>query len=573
MHSQTSRLTAGLCLIFGCTSITAAPAKAPELPRPENVRACTRQWRIDLYWDEGELWRKDPQVYFEVQRSENRDGPFRKISKNRVEIPAYCDFFGRPAKPHYYRVRTIRHTFKREVSKIELDGVNLKETLIEKSVAGKRVAASPWSEVVSAHAVEYDEEKFLLELQETCFLYFWNLAHPVSGLPSENLPGWNRNLVGTSGTGFSVFNYIVGVERGFITRQQGAERVLKMTDFLLNKVRTFWGVYPHWLNGETGEIIPLSKGNDGSDLLETAFMVMGLIGAREYFDGSSPTEKRLRKNINSIWHGIDWASHAAVRPDGMKAFHWVWSPSTKGFYPNLYCSGFSENHMTYLLALSSPTHRVSDDYYHQGWESPDFIEQTSRHGVEPTFTWGYRISLFPAHFAYMALDPKQVHYQGKSYFDYLQNLCLAQYRYIPTQKDEFKGYEHPLWGLSAGCSPVPGNFKAHAPSDAWEHSRDSDNGTLTPSAALSSFPYLPSESKAAMTEMFTKYGKRLWGPYGPYDAFNLTRNWYTDEYICINVAPVAPMIENHLTGKCWEVFTKTPEIAATLKRLRETEPK
>jgi len=317
----------------------------------------------------------------------------------------------------------------------------------------------------------------------------------------------------------------------------------------------------------------MSKGNDGSDLLETAFMVMGLIGAREYFDGDTALEKKLRSNVNTIWHGVDWASHAAVRPDGMKAFHWVWSPSTKGFHPNLYCSGYSENHMTYLLALSSPTHRVSDDYYHQGWESSDFVEKQTRHGVDgPTFTWGYRISLFPAHFAYMALDPREVSYEGKSYFEYLRNLCLAQYRYIPTRKDDFKGYEHPLWGLSAGYSPVPGNFKAHAPSDGWEHSKDADNGTLTPSAALSSFPYLPEESKAAMTEMFTKYGKRLWGPYGPYDAFNLTRDWYTDDYICINVAPVAPMIENHLTGKCWEVFMKAPEIAETLRRLRETEP-
>ncbi|MHC4962238.1 MAG: glucoamylase family protein, partial [Planctomycetota bacterium] len=390
---------------------------------------------------------------------------------------------------------------------------------------------------------------------------------------SEMLPGWNRNLTGTSATGFSIYNYIVGVERGYITRQQGAQRLLKMTEFLLNKVKTFWGVYPHWLNGETGEIIPMSPGNDGSDLLETSFMVMGLIGAREYFDGNTATEQQLRDNVNKIWGNVDWTSHAAVRPDGMKAFHWVWSPSTKGFYPNLYCSGFSENHMTYLLALSSPTHSVSDDYYHQGWQSADFINEKPFHGAEPTFTWGYRISLFPAHFAYMALDPKQVSYKGKTYYHYLYNWCLAQYRYIPTRKDDFKGYEHPLWGLSAGCSPVPGNFGAHAPSDAWEHSKNADNGTLTPSASISSIVYLPDEAKAAMVEMFTKHGDRLWGPFGPYDAFNLTKDWVAEDYIAINVAPVAPMIENHLTGKCWETFMKAPEIQKTVNRLRKNNNK
>ncbi|MHC5182672.1 MAG: hypothetical protein ACYSPI_00085, partial [Planctomycetota bacterium] len=312
-----------LALVSSCGQEQIAEGGAESnvsLPVPENVRAASRQWRVDLYWAEGDLWRKDPQTYYEVQRAVKPEGPFETINDGFVKIPAYTDFFGKPANEHYYRVRMIKHTYKPKAEKAELDEANptfLKAKLIAPAEEGELVAVSPWSKVVSAGATEFDEDKFLLELQEVSFLYTWNLAHPVSGMPSEMLPGWNRNLTGTSATGFSIYNYIVGVERGYITRQQGAQRLLKMTEFLLNKVETFWGVYPHWLNAQTGEIIPLSPGNDGSDLLETAFMVMGLIGAREYFDGNTATEQQLRDNVNKIWGNVDWTSHAAVRPDGM----------------------------------------------------------------------------------------------------------------------------------------------------------------------------------------------------------------------------------------------------------------
>jgi hypothetical protein len=551
------------------SSCAGMPRKA-NLPVPEEVRAYSRQFRVDLYWGEGDLWRTDKQLYYEVQRADEKKGPFKTINDELIKIPAYSDFIGKEDQARYYRVRMVKHTYKEAEKKVErTGGEELSVTVVKEAEPGKLVAVSPWSEVVSAKATPYDEAAFLTELQEAGFRYFWEMAHPVSGLSRENLPGWDRNLCSIGSTGFSMFNYIVGVERGFITRKQAAERVLKATDFLLNDVDRFFGIYPHWVNGETGKVIPFEVGNDGSDMVETSFLVMGLFAAREYFDGTVATEQKIRIKVNKVWESIDWISHATTRPDGTKALYWIWSPTKKEFM-NLYCQGFSECQMLYLLAMSSPTHAVSDDFYWEGWEQQGFYEKYTMHGVELDFPWTYRIPLFPAHYSYMGLDPNKIKFKGKPYYDILKNWCLAQYRYFPTRKDDFKGYEHPLWGLTASINPS--GYKAHAPGDAWEHSVNLDDGTVAPTAALSSMPYLPAESKAAMTEMFTKYGDRLWGPFGFYDAFNLTVDWFPKEYLSIDVGPIAPMIENHRTGKCWDVFMQAPEIQKTIKRIHRTEP-
>lgn len=536
-------LRAALLLMVATGSSSVSADQKALLPTPENVRAFSRQWRVDLYWNEGDLWRADKSLGYEVQRSETPDGPFLSIGKPHVAIPAFSDFFGRESGKHFYRVRMVKFRGG-EVGQ------------------GTVSAVSEWSPIVSGTPQPLDESGLLTEVQEAGFRYFWDMGHPESGLARESLPGWNRNLCAVGGSGMAFFNIVTGIERGFIYREAGARRVLKAVDFLLNKAERFHGAYPHWIDGQTGKAIQFEPKNDAADILETSFLAMGLLLAREYFDGDDPQEKELREKANTIWESIEWDWFGRKRDDGTSVIYWCWSPRYK-WEMDLQCQGFNECQMLYLLSLASPTHSLPDEYYWEGWQPKGFAKKYTKHGVELDLALAYRISLFPAHYSYMGLDPKQIAHQGKPYSEILKNWCLAQYRYVETRKEDFVGYDSALWGITASLNKY--GYSAHAP----DHD---DNGTMAPTASLSSMPYLPEESKAALLEMFTEHGKKLWGPFGFYDSFNLTQEWFANGYIAIDVGPIGPMIENYRSGACWQYFMRVPELRQTIERLMRTEP-
>jgi len=419
------------------------------------------------------------------------------------------------------------------------------------------VAAATGSAPSSAPSPEI--EALLTEVQRAGVRYFYDYGHPVSGLAREST--FHGDDVCTIGaTGMGCFNLIVASERGFIPRRQVAERLRRMLRFLSGRAERFHGAFPHWLNGRTGKVIPFSPDDDGADLVETAFLAQGLLAVREYFTADDPVEVEVRGLADRLWRDIEWDFF--VKTDGPDVYLlWHWSPRV-GWKKNHAIRGFNECQIVYLLALASPVHAAPAEAYWRGWHGPDFSRPREHFGVRVSLGGRLEMPLFFTHYSYLGLDPRAVAFDGRSYFEHFQGLCRVQIRYAQSRRGTFRGYG-PLWGLTASLGPD--GYRAFAPGA-------DDDGTIAPTAALSSMPYVPQESRAFLLELHRNHRERLWGRFGYVDAFNLSRDWATKEYLGIDVGPIGPMIENHRSGLCWKTFMKAPEIVAVVERIRRAGP-
>jgi hypothetical protein len=396
------------------------------------------------------------------------------------------------------------------------------------------------------------DEDFLDMVQAATFRYFWHYAHPVSGLARERLN--SGETVTTGGSGFGIMGIPVGIERGYITRQEGAERALKIVNFLLTKADRFHGAWSHWLNGTTGKVIPFSTYDNGGDLVETAFLVQGLLTLRQYFDDASPLETELRTKLTEAWETVEWNWYR--RYSNTYKLYWHWSPNY-GWQMNMPVTGYMEAMIMYLLAVASPTYPMPAQAYWLGW--------TVNSGYQNTGTYyGHRLwvgqntggPLFFAHYSYMGFDPRHKKDMFANYFEHNKNQTLVNRAYCIANPKGYAGYNANTWGLTA--SDNPWGYMAHEPT-SW-----GDNGTIAPTAALSSMPYTPVESIAALKNMYRTYGENLWGVYGFKDSFNPQQNWFASSYLAIDQGPILGMIENYRTGLLWNNFMKNPEIAPML---------
>ena len=393
-------------------------------------------------------------------------------------------------------------------------------------------------------------EELLTKVQERTFSYFWDYAHPVSGLARERLG--SDDTVTSGGSGFGIMALPVGVERGFVTREQAAERLRTIVGFLGTKADRFHGAFSHWLNGSTGKVIPFSAKDNGGDLIETAFLIEGLLAAAGYFD--RPEEKDIRDGIDAIWRDVEWDWYTR---GGQDALYWHWSPDN-GWAMNMQINGWNEGLIAYVLAAASPTHPVPASAYHKGWARDGGI----RNGR--TF-WGFTLPLgsdrggpmFFAHYSFMGLDPRGLKDRYADYWE--QNVAHARinHAYCEANPNHHAGYNGGCWGLTA--SDYPRGYTASSPSN--------DTGTIAPTAALASMPYTPEESLAAMETFYYIYGDRLWGEYGFYDAFCLDSVWFAKSYIAIDQGPIVVMIENYRSGLLWDCFMKHPDLPAGLEKL------
>ncbi|WP_245949303.1 glucoamylase family protein [Echinicola strongylocentroti] len=395
------------------------------------------------------------------------------------------------------------------------------------------------------------EEALLTKVQEQTFRYFWDFAHPTSGLVRERNTAGNTVTIG--GSGFGVMALIVGVERGFITRQEALDRWTKIVDFLAAADR-FHGAWPHWMNGETGKTIPFSTKDNGGDLVETAFMVQGLLTVRAYLDSSNTAENELIDKITQLWESVEWDWYTK---DGSNVLYWHWSPNY-GWEQNLPIRGYIESLIVYVLAAASPTHPIAKDVYESGWARNGEIQNGSSY-FQQQLPLGdeYGGPLFFAHYSFLGLDPRNLSDQYANYWEQNTAHSLINQAYCQQNPKGFIGYSDEVWGLTA--SDNPNGYSAHSPTN--------DLGVITPTAALSSFPYTPDASMDALQFFYYKLGDKLWGEHGFYDAFNITENWYADSYLAIDQGPIILMIENHRTGLLWEVFMKDQEVQSGLDRL------
>lgn len=400
------------------------------------------------------------------------------------------------------------------------------------------------------------DEDLLTEVQRRTFRYFWDFAHPVSGLARErtDTTHYGHEVVTTGGSGFGVMAIVVGVERGFITREQGVDRMLKILNFLDKKADHYHGLWPHWMNGTTGETIRFSRKDDGADVVESAFMFQGLLAARQYFNQDNEKERRIRWLIDNMWNQAEWDWFTK---GGEDVLYWHWSPN-HGWAMNHPLKGYNEGLIAYVLAASSPNYPVSERTYHRGWaDAITFKNDREYYGINLPLGMEYGGPLFFAHYSFLGLDPRGLKDRYADYWKQNVNHTLINRQHAIENPKGYKGYGANVWGFTA--SDGDKGYSAHDPLN--------DQGIITPTAALSSFPYTPEYSMDALKYFYYKMGDKLWGEYGFKDAFNPSNGWVADSYLAIDQGPIIVMIENYRSGLLWNLFMSHPDVQNGLKKL------
>ncbi|WP_354003263.1 glucoamylase family protein [Mucilaginibacter aquariorum] len=398
----------------------------------------------------------------------------------------------------------------------------------------------------------------LLDLvQKQTFKYFYDFGHPVSGLARER--NTSGDVVTTGGSGFGIMAMVVAVNRGFITRAEGLARMQKIVGFLKTKAVTFHGAFPHWLNGTSGAVQPFSAQDNGADLIETSYLMQGLLTARQYFNGAGTDESTLRANINTLWNNVEWDW---FRQGNQNVLYWHWSPSN-GWAINMKISGWNEGLIAYVLAASSTTHSVPKVVYDNGWAGNGSMKNgATYYGVKLPLGPAQGGPLFFAHYSFLGINPNNL---ADAYANYdEQNKAHSQinYKYCVANPKNYYGYSADSWGLTA--SDIEGGYTASSPTN--------DVGVIAPTAAISSLPYTPTESMAALRFFYYKLGDKMWGDYGFYDAYNLNNPWFANSYLAIDQGPIIVMIENYRSGLLWNLFMSCPEVKTGMKGLGFTSP-
>lgn len=518
--------------------VAVGPAQLAEEPPsvpPTGLAVKAGELHFDLTWTPPA---GRPPFRYQIYRS--WDGrSYAPIGIQRGEVNRYADFVGRTGCQAFYQVCALDE-------------------------AGRESAHTA---TASATTRVFSDEELLTMVQEACFRYYWEAGHPNSGMAIELLPG-NENLCALGATGFGIMALLTGTERGFITREQGAGRLLKIIHFLQAADR-FHGAWPHFLDGSTGRVIAnFGSNDDGADLVETAFLVQGLLTARQYFDGDNAAEREIREAVTTLWRGVEWDWFR--KEPAEEVLYWHWSPD-HGWHISHPLVGWNETMIVYLLAIASPTHAVPASLYHTGWAGQSDRAVRYRRGWSRTTAgdhytngntyYGHKLDvglgtggdLFFTQFSFLGFDPRGKRDAYTNYFQNNRELALINRAYCMKNPLGYAGYGPDCWGLSAGINsggghPVP---------------RD-DNGTICISASLGVFPYTPQESMAALKHFYRDLGAKTWGIYGFFDGFNPSVNWYEEVWMGLNQAQIVAMIENHRTGLLWRRFMANPEIQPAL---------
>ena len=521
----------------------AAPAGAA-LAAPAHVTAKGYERHVDLSWDAPEPAGFDHYVIYRALDGKS----FEPIGIQLPGVHRFTDFIGRIGAQALYRIA-------------EADLAN--------------TAAAPSAPVAATTRAMSDDE-LLTMLQLATFRYYWEGSGANSGMAHENLPGDDR-IVATAASGFGLMALVTGTSRGFVTRDEGRERVEKIVSFL-EKAPRYHGAWSHYMNDATGETLPLFGLQDnGADILETSYLIQGLLTARQYFHGDDPREQALYRRITHLWESVEWDW---FRDNDKSDFlYWHWSPqwSFQIHHPLI---GFNETMAVYLLGIASPTHPVPASMYYSGWAGQNDTAYSYRAGWSGTKDgdhyangqtyYGIKLDvgvgsggpLFFTHYTFMGFDPHALHDRyTTSWFTNNRNIALINRAWCIDNPGHFAGYGADAWGLTASfgyrgySTPAPDKLN--------------DEGTITLTGALSSFPYTPAESMAAFKHYYRDLGQDLWGIYGPRDNYNPGQHWVASHYMGLNQAPITAMVENYRTGLLWATFMSNPEIAQGLKKLKD----
>ncbi len=496
-------------------------------PVPQGVKAKGYERHIDITWKGV----GDPGLaQYVIYRSMN-GAPFAPIGVQRPGVERYCDYTGNDHMTAKYRV-TARTS-----------------SLLESRPSAAATA--------STHPMTDDE--LLTMVQEASFRYYWEAAEPHSGMTRESTPG-NDDVVAVGASGFGVMATVVAAQRGFITHAQAMDRLMKITGFLATADR-YHGAWPHFLNGRTGHILPVFGIYDnGADLVETSFMMEGLLTARQYFRNDGAEGHALYERITKLWEGVDWNWFRATPK--RDALYWHWSPDYSFYIANR-LTGWNEVMITYLEAIASPTHPIPASDYYSGWTGEgignEYASGKTYYGIKLDVGGGTGGPLFFTDYSFMGFDPRHIHDRFADYFDNNRAQALINEQYCIHNVHHWMGYGADDWGLTAVDGP-----EGYVP---YEPTPDLDDGTIAPTGAISAFPYTPEQSMAALKHFYRDLGAQVWSIYGFRDAFNLQENWYSGITMGLNQAPMVVMIENYRTGLIWKNFMANPEIKPMLDKV------
>jgi hypothetical protein len=330
---------------------------------------------------------------------------------------------------------------------------------------------SPEGNKQQSDLTHLSDDSLLTLVQYKTFQYFWDGAEPTSGAARERYhidgiyPENDKHIITTGGTGFGVMAILVGIERNFISRQEGVERLTKLVNWLAAADR-FHGVWPHWINGETGKVKPFSLNDDGGDLVETSYLAQGLLCARQYFKDGNKAEQKLAQRLDELWRGIEFDWH---RQDNQNVLYWHWSPLHR-WEMNFPVEGYNECLILYVLAAGSPMHGIPANVYHDGWARKGGLRNDSTHlqygyhlSLKHNFAPQYGGPLFWSHYSFLGLDPRMLEDRYANYWEENRSHTLINRQYCLENPKGYSGYGEDCWGLTASYS-IKG-YAAHSPNE------------------------------------------------------------------------------------------------------------
>lgn len=430
-----------------------------------------------------------------------------------------------------------------------------------------------------AYTDKLPEVEFSLDtLQHRSFNYFWELADAHGQIPDR----WpTERFSSVAATGFGLPVIAIGAERGWITREQAAERVLLTLQNLwdlpqgesLSGVAGYKGLFYHFLDHQHAtryRDVELST-------IDSGLLLAGVLAVGEYFDGDTSDEQAIRELADKLYRRVEW--DFAWMDDGSLSMGWR---PDKGFIPARW-KGYNEASVLLILAMGSPTHPIPDTAW-QAWTR--------------TYDWGKGYGseehvmfdpLFGHQYSQMFIDFRGIQddYMREKGLDYFENSVRAtklQHAYAKLPSNSWKGYGESMWGLTA-CDGPGGKMKGPNGDSIevrtyWARGVDGqtvkDDGTLAPTAAGGSIAFTPEESERALNQMWTAYQPWLVGRYGLRDAFNLNTpprkdqpgapGWFDVDYLGIDQGPIVIQIENARSGFVWNLLKSNPHVIAGLEK-------
>ncbi|MDQ0477687.1 glucoamylase family protein [Chryseobacterium sp. MDT2-18] len=412
----------------------------------------------------------------------------------------------------------------------------------------------------------YTDPQIIGMTQKGVTKYFWDYAEANSKLARERYhtdnPGTDASVITAGGSGFGLMTILVAIKNGDVPRTEAVSRLTTSLNFLQNANR-FHGAWPHWINGNNGNVIPFGTMDNGGDLVETAFLVQGLICVREYFKTSTDAQElALSKKADELWRGVEWNWYT----QGQNVLYWHWSPNYD-FQMNLKIQGYDETLITYILAAASPNYSIDKSVYQQGWARNGSIKTAaSQYGipliVNHNGASGTVGPMFFSHYSFLGLDPRGLSDEYVNYGDVATNHAKIMHQYAIENPKNWTGYSTKNWGLTASYSRNADGTTGYS-----AHQPNNDLGVISPTAAISNIAYTPAESISYLRFLYNENYTKYVGVAGPYDAYSVHYNWVTPRYLAIDQGTISPMIENHQSEFLWKLFMNAPDIKQGLIKL------